>query len=210
MTLRRAGFTLLEVVIALAILAVSLVVLIETQSAAVLMTVDTEKVLTGTYLAQEKMNEAVLRVERDGFSEGDIDEEGDFEDWGSDGGFGQDVEFGDAFEEYRWAYTIRKVDLQLGDMSSAADQLSEAGLGPKTGDADGDGEPDQPEQRDLGDLGVDGSMFTEMLRPYIREVRVLVWWSEDEPDLDEGCEACVELVTHVINPSGTILPPVGG
>jgi general secretion pathway protein I len=210
MTLRRAGFTLLEVVIALAILAVSLVVLIETQSASVLMTVQTEKVLTGTYLAQEKMNEAVLRVERDGFSEGDIDEEGDFADWGSDGGFGQDVEFGDAFEDYRWAYTIRRVDLQLGDLSGASDQLSEAGLGPKAGDADGDGQPDEPEKRDLGDLGVDSSMFTEMLRPYIREVRVLVWWSAEEPDLDEGCEDCVELVTHVINPTGTIMPPMGG
>ncbi|MFZ5481026.1 MAG: type IV pilus modification PilV family protein, partial [Myxococcota bacterium] len=77
----RRGFTLLEVVIALAILAVSLVVLVESQSSAVLVTVDAQRTLTGTWLAQEKMAEAMLRVEYEGFTDQDIDEEGDFADF---------------------------------------------------------------------------------------------------------------------------------
>lgn len=201
MTTRRAGFTLLEVVIALAILAVSLFVLVDSQATAVLMTMDANKTLTGTYLAQEKMAEALLRVEYEGFREGDIDEEGDFSEIGEDDALGSDADLGEDFEDYKWAYTIREVDLQLGDITSAADELQSAGFGAQTEEGQ-----QQTEQQDLTDLGFQPDMMSEMLKPYIREVRVLVWWGNDEPDLEEGCDACIELVTHVINPSGQIVP----
>ncbi len=195
----RGGFTLLEVVVALAILAVSLVVLVESQTSSVLLTIDTEKTLTGTWLAQEKMAEVVLRTEQEGFREADIDEEGDFTEWGAAEEFGESVDFGDAFEGYKWAYTIRKVDLQVGDMTSAADDLQAAGI-------TGNEREDNTEERDLTDVGFDGSMLSEQLRPYIREIRVLVWWTEEDPDLEEGCDGCIELVTHVINPGGKVFP----
>ena len=54
-------------------------------------------------------------------------------------------------------------------------------------------------------MGIDSDVVTEMLSPYFREVRVRVWWGENEDDLDQ-----VELVSHVINPSGTIIPYGGG
>jgi prepilin-type N-terminal cleavage/methylation domain-containing protein len=203
----RAGFTLLEVIVAIAILAVSLLVLVDSQATAVLMTNDTTRILTGTSLAQEKLSEAMLRLEREGFQEGDIEEEGDFEDYGNDGALGEDVEFGDTFAGYRWAYTVRKVDLAIGDMSGAAEQLQQAGFGGSAA-AEGQGSGGQ-EKRDLGDLGIDGSMFGDMLRNYIREVRVVVWWGEEELDL-ATCEECVELVTHAVNPSGKIIPAGGG
>ena len=57
----------------------------------------------------------------------------------------------------------------------------------------------------LSDMGIDSDVVTEMLSPYFREVRVRVWWGENEDDLDQ-----VELVSHVINPSGTIIPYGGG
>lgn len=197
----RTGFTLLEVVIALAILAVSLFVLVDSQSSAVFMTIDAEKTLTGTHLAQEKMAEAMLRVEYEGFREGDIDEEGDFSDLGEDDGLGSDADFGDSFTDYKWAYAIREVDLQIGDITSAADELEGAGFGPQTEEGQ-----EQADQRDLTDMGFQPDMISDMLKPYIREVRVLVWWGEEEPDLEEGCDSCIELVTHVINPSGQVIP----
>lgn len=202
----RKGFTLLEVVIALAILAVSLLVLVDAQSGSVLSTVESQKILTGTWLAQEKMAEASLRVEKDGFTSADVDEEGDFADLGASGELGEGVDFGNEFAEYKWAYTIRKVDIQLGDVSGAAEQLEASGYGmteeEKAAREEAGSSAETPDQRDLGDLGFSPDMISDMLRPYIREVRVVVWWSDEEPDLEEGCEQCVELVSHVINPSG--------
>jgi general secretion pathway protein I len=201
----RAGFTLLEVVIAMAILAIGLMVLVDSQSMAVLMTVDAGKTLTGTYLAQEKMAEAMLRLEKEGFREGDIDEEGDFEEIGADGEGMDGPDFGDSFEGYQWAYTIREVDIQVGDIASAAEDLeSMGGITQKEG-ADGASSSDN---RNLLDAGMQPDMLSDMLRPYIREVRVLVWWGPDDPDLEEGCDDCIELVSHVINPSGTLPLPI--
>lgn len=196
----RRAFTLLEVVIALAILAVSLFVLVDSQASAVLMTQDAGRTIVGNYLAQQKMTEALLRLEKEGFTTADVNEEGDFEDFGKDEGFGQEVEFADSFAAYKFAYTIRKISLELGDVSGAAEQLQAVGIGPSAEQEDAS--QSSMAGADASALGIDPSMVGEMLGPYLREVRVVVWWGA-EPDPDKGCEDCVELVTHVANPSGT-------
>ena len=48
----RAAFTLMEIVISLAILAVSLMVLVESQTASVIQTMDGQRILTATQLAE--------------------------------------------------------------------------------------------------------------------------------------------------------------
>jgi hypothetical protein len=48
-------------------------------------------------------------------------------------------------------------------------------------------------------------MIGEMLSPYFRELRVRVWWTDIELD---GFDP-VEIVTHVINPSGRVIPGAG-
>lgn len=199
MTNPRAGFTLLEVVIALAILAVALVVLIDTEAAAVLSTQDGDRLLTASRLAEQKMSDVMLQLEEKGFTSADQEEAGDFEGWGEEGEFGDDLEFGDTFADYQWAWVIRKVDLQVGDLAGAADQLTQLGGGLSSEQQESAG----AEGRDLGDVGLQPDMISELLAPYIREVRVVVWWGE-EPDLGEPCQDCVELVTHAINPSGDI------
>ena len=75
------GFTLLEVIIALGILATSLVVLVETQATAVLSTTEADRLTLATNLAQEKMMEVQITLERQGFGEQDIEEDGDFDDF---------------------------------------------------------------------------------------------------------------------------------
>ncbi len=185
------GFTLLEVVIALAILASSLVVLVQTQGIAVLMTVEGERYLTATNLARQKMAEITLRLEEEGFIDRDeVSEEGDFEDL-DDAWDGYDLD--EAVQDYRWAYVIREIDLTMAaDLGSMAEGMM--------GDALPDDAPAQVDSPDITDVpGFSDDMLADMLNPYIREVRVLVWWGENEDELDQ-----VELVTHAINPSGVV------
>ncbi|MSP54546.1 MAG: prepilin-type N-terminal cleavage/methylation domain-containing protein [Myxococcales bacterium] len=200
----RKGFTLLEVVVALVILTMSLFVLVNAQGSSVFMTTDSQRTLTATWLAQQKMTEALLRIESDGVQESDVDEDGDFADFGGDGDFGENIDFGEEYSDFHWAYTIRSVDIKLGDVSGSADAMQGAGLGPSEDQLDASGSGG----KDLSDLGVQPDMISELLKPYIREVRVEVWWGE-EPAADEECEDCVELVTHVANPTGEIVAGSG-
>jgi len=194
----RRAFTLLEVLIALAILAVSLVVLVDAQATAVFMTRETDRIFTATLLAQEKMSEVKLYVETEGFVDKDLEEQGTFDDYEIEA---LEIDFEDAFEGYEWAYTIREVELSLGgDISGMADTLGQSGYFGE--DAEAGFGADQTEERGLEDLGVQPDMITEMLSPYIREVRVRVWWGEVDPD--DPDENAVELVTHLINPSGIV------
>lgn len=203
----RSGFTILEILVALGILAVAMMVLVETQGSAVNQTLDTDRYLVATTLAQEKWAEAQLRLEREGYSPTDINEEGDFADMGES--FGQiEVDY----SEYKWAYTIREVDMQLGDISSAMGSLQEAGLGPPA--APEDGQSSQYSNATGGSpadalSGMPTDMLGQMLSPYLREVRVVVWWGPDSEFEDpDGCISCVQIVSHMVNPSGQLnLPP---
>ncbi len=202
----RRGFSLLEVVVALGILAVSMFVLVDSQGTAALMTREAEDITVATYLAREKMSQIVLMVESEGFQEQEVTEEGDFSQ-GVYGGWRQgalDGEFyeintDEAFDKYRWAYTVREVELSFdNDMAGMADQLSGSGY---WGEEATESMDQQDQQMDLSDAGVSGDMITDALSPYMREVRVLVWWGENEDEVDQ-----IELVTHIVNPSGQVVP----
>ncbi len=202
--MNRRGFSLLEVMIALAILVVSMAILVETQSSAAFLTREAERIVTATDLAALKFDEAVLVVEEDGFQLGDIDESGDFSDLGDEA---MDLEFGPELEDYKWEWFVSEVDFELAaDLVGTAAELQNSGViggGGEGADlaAGGGG---------LGALGglVSSEMLTMMISPYIREVRVRVWWGEDSDQAEEdGTE--VVLVGHVINPSGQILANPG-
>ncbi len=199
----RAGFTLVEIMVALAILAIAMTVLVETQGGAVLATLESERYLIGTTLAEEKLAEVQFRLEREGFSQSDIDEAGDFSEYAAS--FGGTLNTDDIdFSEYQWAYTIREVDFALGDIQGAMGQMQEEGLVPASESSEG------------GEAGAGADMssmlptdqISEMLAPYVREVRVLVWWGPDEEFASEdGCMSCVEITTHLVNPSGQLNIP---
>jgi general secretion pathway protein I len=197
------GFTLLEVVIALAILAVGMTVLLQTQATAVVMTTEADKVRIGTLLAQEKMAECELYVEKNGFSSDDIDENGDFSDFGAEDFRADvgDIDIAETLGDYRWAYTIRQIELTMPDdlTGTATDLIGEGYLG----------DVEVPESTtdnslDLGDLGLSSDTVTDQLSSYIREVRVFVWWSDEQDEQGNYLDS-VELVTHVINPSGFVV-----
>lgn len=185
------------------------------------MTAESQKILTANMLAQEKMNEVILYVESEGFQEQDINEEGDFSNglYGDYAGGGLDGTFEDFNEEqyadYKWAYTVREVEIALsGDMSSMMGTLGGSGLAgePEQSDALQSNLDDQ--SLDLGDAGISDDMITEQLSPFVREVRVVVWWGEAEPEDEDNLDR-VELTTHLINPNGDVVTgsqnnPAGG
>ena len=45
--------------------------------------------------------------------------------------------------------------------------------------------------------------LTEMLAPFIREVRVVVWWGDSMDEAEERGDQVV-LTGHVINPTGVV------
>ena len=198
MILRRVGFTLLEVIIALGILAGALVVLVDNQAIAVLATQEADRLTLATNLAQEKMMEVQIILERQGFGEQDIEEDGDFEDFGAEEFRGDELHLGltdDIYEDFKWAYTVRKIEMEIPNLGDMAGDLAGNGYfgEDKASEVDVGGTPD------LGDMGIDPSMITDHLSGFIREVRVRVWWGDNEDENDQ-----VELTTHIINPTGVV------
>ena len=193
----RRGFSLLEVMIALAILTVSLIILVETQSAAVLLTREAERMITATDLAQLKLSEATVKLEQEGFQQSDVYESGDFALLGDEL---LDVAFGPELEDYKWEYLVSEVDIDMiGDLATAAQSLPMGGEGDAAGSAASGGGPLEA----LGAIGIGPDMISQFLAPYMREIRVRVWWGEDSKQAEEdGTE--VVLTTHVINPSGAV------
>ena len=96
---RRRGFSLLEVMIALAILTVSLVVLVERQAQSALATVEAQRVMVATDLAELKLSEAMLHLETEGFQTTEVVEFGEFDDLGDEL---TNLEFGKDLDDYRW------------------------------------------------------------------------------------------------------------
>ncbi|MCB9778257.1 MAG: type II secretion system protein [Alphaproteobacteria bacterium] len=217
-TRSRTGFTLLEVIVALGIMALGLVVLIDTQASSALAAVDADRTVTTAHLAEEKLMEVLLETEVEGFTDSDKEESGTFEEFGSEEWRGDDLAI-DAtdLENYHFAWTVRKIDLTLPtDLSSMLGDLE--GVGYVNPDEMGEGY-DNEMAPDLSDFGITPDMIADYLGDYIREVRVVVWYAEDgedddEPDLlDENGDlpdGAFELLTHVINPTGRISAPLGG
>ena len=192
----QKGFTLLEITIALAILAMSVTILIDAQGSAAWMIDDTNNIRVATLLAEEKMTEAHLRLEEEGWKDSDIEENGDFADFGSEDWRQGNSQIEDNnYEQFKWAYTIRRIELELpSQLGSLADELGGSGYF-----GDQNSEDVQNNTFDLGDLGISPDVITEYLSNYIREVRVRVWWGED-PEGDDQ----LEIITHIINPSGVV------
>ena len=95
----KRGFTLLEVMVAVAILAVSLSALLTFQGNTLVASGRQEQLTIATMLARQKMVEVELELEK-GMARGEFPDER-----------AEEAQFDEPFADYRWKMGIRKVEL---------------------------------------------------------------------------------------------------
>lgn len=193
------GFTLLETVIALAILGLALMAIFDLNAGAVANHAYTKKLTVATLLARSKMTDLEQKLYDDGFSNDDDEESGDFSDEG--------------WATFKWRAKIiaPKTDgvspdqlvgaifnLPIGGDSGSGDPLgglaSMFGGGAAGGGAGG---PTMQAGAGMGAMaGMIQPMFTQMVEQLtrsVREVHLTVYW-QDGTQVES-----IDLVTHVVS-----------
>lgn len=109
---RQNGFTLLEVMIAISILAVSLLAIFGLQSTSLIGSARAQRIAVSTELARQKMVRTLLDIET-GISKGEFPEdkaeEGTFEE--------------EKFPDYLWKLTIKKVEIPTPPAAEGAGDI---------------------------------------------------------------------------------------
>ncbi len=184
---KKRGFTLLEMMVALGILAVSYVALMEAQSGSIRLSTYGKQITVATFLAQSKMEETDELLTREGFPDMDDEEEGDFEELG--------------YPRFKWRLEVNKVELPLGEAFSqmlsqfgGSDEQGAGGMGGQLGGMMGSGGPGAGIAGMLSPDMLKGQveMLANMLEQALREVRLTVFWEEGGPGKE------LTLTTHLV------------
>lgn len=102
------GMTFLEVMIALAILALSLVALLQSQGASLNLGAKANAIDTATLLGQMKMEELQMELRKEGFDKLRDEDRGEFD--------------REKFPKYSWEYKISKVKLPFASSQSGEEE----------------------------------------------------------------------------------------
>ncbi len=197
--MRQDGFTLLEVMMALLLLATAVMILVQSQATAVHLQSEATRINTATMLARKVFTDLEIRMLREGFGELEIRETGDFNDPVYDGNF----------DDYRWEYEVEKVEVELpglgnlmGLLGAGQEEAADAvGMNANAGQQPGG------ELAALSQLGLfDPGLLTEQMANYLREARVRICWTPGANVVGRDIEdECLEVVSHLANPTGRVL-----
>jgi general secretion pathway protein I len=181
---KHGGFTLLEIMVALAILAMTLVVLLEIITNNVRATNHSKMTTAATFLARGKMVDLEDDIIANGFVDTDESANGTFKDQG--------------FPDYLWESLIERVELPTDLTQKAQQASSDQALDSK-----------DPMQALGGMVGGLMSSFMEPIRiglqETVRRVTLKVFW--DEPGRPNRT---LELVMFVTDPAKLDLALTGG
>jgi prepilin-type N-terminal cleavage/methylation domain-containing protein len=172
--MNERGFTLLEVMAAVAILALTLVVLLSVITNNVRSTTHSQMITTATFLARGKMVSLEDTIIENGFQDLDEEEEGTFEEEG--------------FPSFSWTSAIEKIELPT-DIGEKAQQSA--------------GEASQQKDPMQALTGMVGGLMGAFIEPVrvgleesVRRVTLRVFWDErGRPGQS------VEVVTYVTDPA---------
>jgi general secretion pathway protein I len=209
----RSGFTLLEVMISLAILAVSLVAISGLTGGAVAMEAYSRRATEATLLLRAKMNDLEDQLHKDGFSDFDDEKRGTFDEEGA--------------PAYAWRAEILKPDVQLdasqllgllgvgpsntGGTSPSGNRLSEGlaaaagamgsqgpGAGGMSGAAALAGGPM------AGMLQTQATGFLETIKKSVREVRVTVSWKDGKDERSVSASQEIVILPESVGKAGQV------
>jgi len=212
------GFTLLEVMISLAILAVSLVAISGLNGGAVAMEAYSRRATEATLLLRAKMNDLEDQLHKDGFSDFDDDKRGTFEEEGA--------------PDYAWRAEILKPDVQI----DPAQLLAMLGVGQAKapgaqGSSSGSGSSGGGHPLTLGldaaanmmgtTAGISGPTaatggplagllqgqaqgFIETLKKSVREVRVTVTWKDGKEERSISASQEMVILPEMVGKAGQV------
>jgi len=168
----KKAFTLLEVMIALAIIAIAVSSVLTSLAAGASIPYDSKKRIKAVDLAVLKLHEIERKLKKDGFKDDDEEEHGDFED--------------KEFENFHWIARIKKIEIP-DDIAMLAKMF--------TGDAEDGGNA-----RMKGMAGLIGGYIQTLKDTFeksIREIEIEVYWYYGGEE-EENREKFI-LVTHLID-----------
>lgn len=143
------GFSLLEVTVAIAILAGLLLSVSRIVSHSYYYTERVADIYLGTELARLKLHDIEVDIKKDGLPTADKEEEGDFDE--------------KAYEGFKWRYSIKRVHIPIPDISGGS----------------ATGEVEQSAQDQGADLLMGAkSMIEDFIKEKIRKLTLEVWWGE--------------------------------
>jgi prepilin-type N-terminal cleavage/methylation domain-containing protein len=171
----RRGFTLLEIMVALAILSFGLLSLIGAQGNSLRASGRAENIQTASLLGRQIMNEKLIEFQKNLLK-------GSFPDEKEENGA-----FDPPLDRFRWEFKVRKVEIPvIGESGGAVEAAPGAGEGGGTpGTAEGTVQAPESAQRSLA------QMVTKKISESVREISAKVLWDE------LGEEQSLTLTTHV-------------
>jgi len=195
------GFTLLEVMISLAILAIGLLALGSLNGGAVAMHAYGRRATEATLLLRGKMLDVEDDLQKNGFSDFNDEKHGDFTD--------------DGAPEYAWSAEILKPDVQL----DPAQLLNLAGVGTgQTGAPSGTtpGATSNPATAGgaqsllsgplAGVLQAQAKTFVETLKKSVREIRLTVTWPDGNDRRSVSASQVVVILPETVGQTPNVPP----
>jgi len=184
---RARGFSLLEVMVAVSILAVALVWLVEATSRAIVAENHAKLVSTATFLARGRLVELEDDLQEKGFTDDSFAKEtsGDFEDKG--------------FKRFKWTTVIDKIELpntdQVQTLVSKGLEASPLGaLAGQTPPSSSSSSTTSPLSGSTAMLASQFGIVKTVLEESIRRARVRITWYEGRSEQN------VELVEYLTDP----------
>jgi len=192
----KRGFTLLEVMISLAILSVALVALSDLNGGAVLMQAYARRATQATLLLRGKMADIEEQLVKDGFSDFSDDKHGTFDD-------------DEGAQGYEWRAEILKPDVQMDasqllQLLGAGGQAAAGGASAQaTGGAPGGvGSLTAPGSPIAGLLQGQATTFLETLKKSVREVRVTVSWKDGSQERNISASQHIVILPEMVGKAG--------